>query len=48
VLTVLDARGVVLTPEDRARVLACTDAATLDPWLRRAASATTADDVLGG
>jgi hypothetical protein len=47
VLTVLDARGVPMTPEIRDQILACTDLAQLDVWLRRAATAATADDVIG-
>jgi hypothetical protein len=48
VLTVLDARGVALTADERAQVLACADVSTLDAWLRRAVMAKTAEDVLGG
>ena len=47
VLAVLDARGVEVPVEARARVLACTDVATLDTWLARAANALTVGDVLG-
>jgi hypothetical protein len=39
VLTVLAARGIAFSDEVRARVLACTDLATLDRWLARAATA---------
>ncbi|MGH3679030.1 MAG: hypothetical protein ACRDT2_01695 [Natronosporangium sp.] len=46
VLTVLDARGIVVPPEVREQILACTDLAQLDTWLRRATTATTTDDVL--
>jgi hypothetical protein len=46
VLGVLAARGVEVTPEESARVLACTDLAVLDRWLQRAATATSASQVL--
>ncbi len=45
-LAVLQARGLRVSDEVRARVLACTDAAQLDAWLRKAATATSADQVL--
>jgi hypothetical protein len=48
VLTVLDGRGVAVPDDVRERVLACTDLAQLDAWLRRAGTATTIDDVIGG
>jgi hypothetical protein len=48
VLTVLDARGVAVPDDVREQVLACTDLAQLDTWLRRAGTATTIDDVLRG
>ena len=47
VLTVLDARGVSVSTAARDRILGCTDLAQLDTWLRRAVTATTADDVIG-
>jgi len=46
-LTFLAARALDLTPDQRAKVLACTDRATLDAWITRAASATALDDVFG-
>jgi hypothetical protein len=46
VLTVLDARGVEVSTAVREQILACTDLAQLDVWLRRAVTATTADDVI--
>jgi hypothetical protein len=46
VLTVLDARGVAVPAEVRELVLACTDLAQLDTWLRRALTAATIDDVI--
>jgi len=36
VLAVLDARGLAVTSAQRKQVLACTDAALLDAWLRAA------------
>jgi hypothetical protein len=46
VLTVLDARGVPVPEAIREQILACTDLTQLDTWLRRATTATTADDVI--
>ena len=46
VLTVLDARGVEVPAAVREQILACTDLGQLDTWLRRAVTATTADDVI--
>jgi hypothetical protein len=46
VLTVLDARGVHVPHAIRERILACTDLTQLKTWLRRAATATTADEVV--
>jgi hypothetical protein len=48
VLTVLDARGVHVPTALREQILACTDLAQLDTWLRRAGTATTIDDVVHG
>jgi hypothetical protein len=48
VLTVLDARGVAVPTAVREQVLACTDLAQLDTWLRRALTAATVDDVIRG
>jgi hypothetical protein len=48
VLTVLDARGVEVPAAVREQILACTDMAQLDIWLRRAATATAAADVIRG
>jgi hypothetical protein len=39
VLTVLDARGLVPSPEQRARILACTERTQLDRWLQQAVTA---------
>jgi hypothetical protein len=46
VLTVLDARGVHVPEAVREQILACTDLTQLDTWLRRAATATTAEDII--
>jgi hypothetical protein len=46
VLTVLDARGVPVPQAIREHVLACTDLAQLDTWLRRAVTAGTAEEVI--
>jgi hypothetical protein len=48
VLTVLDTRGVPVPDAIRERILACADLAQLETWLRRAVTATTAADVVGG
>ena len=48
VLTVLDARGLVVPDDVRDRVLACNDTGLLDIWLRRAITAATVDDVIRG
>ena len=48
VLQVLAARGIDVPEAIRQRVLACTDPAVLDGWIRRAAVATTAAEVAGG
>ena len=45
-LTVLDARGVSVPDAVREQILASTDLSQLDTWLRRAATATTADEVV--
>jgi predicted transposase YdaD len=46
VLRILTTRGVQLGDEARQRILACTDAATLDRWFDRALNASTLSDVL--
>jgi hypothetical protein len=45
VLAVLDARGVDVPDDVRARVMACTDLEQLDAWIRRAAGATKIQDL---
>lgn len=46
ILLVLDARGVPVSSALRARILRTQDIATLDEWLKRAAVATTASEVV--
>ncbi|HET8682308.1 MAG TPA: hypothetical protein VFM54_10600 [Micromonosporaceae bacterium] len=46
VLAVLDERGVPVPEAVREQILACTDLAQLDIWLRRAVTAATAADVV--
>ena len=46
VLRILAMRGVHVGDEAQQRILACTDAATLDHWFDRALNATTLSDVL--
>ncbi len=45
---ILRARGVALTEADEARLAACDDAATLDGWMTRAATATDRAQVFDG
>ncbi|MFW5416405.1 hypothetical protein J0910_07260 [Nocardiopsis sp. CNT-189] len=45
VLDVLDARGIPVGVEVRARVSSCTDVETLRTWARRAAVASSADEL---
>ena len=45
-LAVLDARGLTVDDEIRARILACTDTARLHRWIKRAAVANTTADAL--
>ena len=47
ILTVLGARGVVVSAAVRERVLACTDVALLDVWIARAVNAKEAAEVVG-
>jgi hypothetical protein len=46
ILKVLEARGISASSEQREEILRCQDAPQLDRWLRRAAAASTADEVL--
>lgn len=45
VLTVLDARGITVSAEQKTRVVDCTDAATLDRWIRKAVTVATAEEL---
>jgi hypothetical protein len=45
VLAVLDARGIEVPDELRERIAGCTDLEQLDTWVRRAATARTAQDL---
>jgi hypothetical protein len=45
VITVLEARGLVVTDDDRERILAATDLAQLDRWLRRAVAISTTEEL---
>ena len=47
VLAVLDARRVALPAEMRDQISRCTDVEQLDVWIRRAATATTSDELFG-
>jgi Uma2 family endonuclease len=46
-LAVLSARGLEVSDDERARILACRDGAVLDAWIRRAATVDKLADVLG-
>lgn len=45
VLAMLTARGVAVPEEARVRIAECRDRAQLEVWVRRAATATTVDDL---
>jgi hypothetical protein len=45
VLTVLEARGIAVPEEARARITQCTDPEQCDIWVRRAVTATSVDDL---
>jgi hypothetical protein len=45
ILSVLDARGLAVSPERREAIASCRDLDRLDRWLRRAALATSADEI---
>jgi hypothetical protein len=44
-LSVLQARGLRVSDEVRARILACTDVAQLDAWVRKAVAVTSVDEL---
>ncbi len=45
VLAFLDARGLAVSDANRARILGCTDLATLDRWVRRAVTVCAVDEL---
>jgi hypothetical protein len=45
VLILLDARGVVVSEEQRWRILDCTDRKVLDRWIEKAVTLTSADEL---
>lgn len=45
VLSLLEMRKLIVSSEQRARILACTDSAQLDAWLLKAATAAAADEL---
>jgi hypothetical protein len=47
-LRVLDRRGLSISAEQRERVLACADLATLEAWLDRAVTAESTEEVFAG
>jgi hypothetical protein len=47
ILSVLEARGLAVSAEQRQEILGCADLARLDRWLRRAALAVSTEDVIG-
>jgi hypothetical protein len=48
VLTVLEVRGVPVSAAQRKQVLACTDEAKLDAWVRAAVTTTSAQALVSG
>jgi hypothetical protein len=46
ILAVLDARGIEVPDDLREQISTCTDVTRLDTWIRRAATARTAADLL--
>ncbi len=46
VLAVLEARGISVSTEARVHIEACKDVSTLDRWIVRAATATSAEEVI--
>jgi hypothetical protein len=47
VLILLATRGIEVSDDERTRILTCTDLDQLGTWIRRAATATTVDDLFG-
>ncbi|HMA97006.1 MAG TPA: hypothetical protein VKP30_30185 [Polyangiaceae bacterium] len=46
ILAVLEARSIPVAPELRTRIMDCSDLEQLSEWLRRAARATSADELI--
>lgn len=46
ILTVLEVRGIAVSPAQRQEILSCRDLDRLDQWLHRAALASAADEIL--
>jgi hypothetical protein len=46
ILQFLEARGIAVNPTQRQEILGCSDPDQLDRWLRRAAFASSADEVM--
>jgi len=44
-LAILDARGIDVPDDARARITGCSDLVQLDTWIRRAATADSIDDL---
>jgi predicted transposase/invertase (TIGR01784 family) len=47
IVAMLQARGIAIGQDDRDRIAGCGDLATLDAWIRRAAVATSAEELMG-
>jgi hypothetical protein len=45
IVRVLERRGLSVSPEQRERILACADIATLDRWLNAAVTASSAEEL---
>jgi hypothetical protein len=45
IVTILQARGVAITDDQRKRILACGDISILDRWLDRAVTASSTDEL---
>jgi hypothetical protein len=44
-LAVLEARGVPISDEAHARIVECTDAVQLEPWVRKAVSVASVEEL---
>ena len=47
VLAVLEARGLEVSADERERILACSELATLDGWVRKAATVSSTGELFG-